>query len=289
MGSVLMGAQEAFPKKQQILGGLLQKDFEKERPEHIIHFNNGRGPKEYIHRYLIPPMDDIFILRVANRKQLQIVGEDLRAKLVDDYQNCIVMIDNREGIQRILIESKKAAFRDVKQVAAILEYTFNTFLRQYSLAIHLQHLKDSGTFWQVVRDRRSYPLGFYKVRFKLPYPNLERLRKVYDRLFSQAQKSFNCSLEMNFTNPNGELNLNEKDPYQKELLEWYMNDAGGDIALYAITAKRQPIQIGKDSFRTVTISTTTIQRLPEDAVNKDLFGSAAFDEVKAKLKTGINS
>ena len=103
----------------------------------------------------MPPTDDIVIMRVANRKHLQIVDENLKPKQVDDYQNCIVMIDNRDGIQRILIENKKAAFRDVKQVAGILEYTFNKLLARYSLMIKLNHLKNPQTFWHVANDKRS--------------------------------------------------------------------------------------------------------------------------------------
>ena len=287
MESVLMSASEAFPRKQEIFGDILLKDFKKEKIEDIIHFKNGEGPKEYIHRHLMPPTDDIVIMRVANRKHLQIVDENLKPKQVDDYQNCIVMIDNRDGIQRILIENKKAAFRDVKQVAGILEYTFNKLLARYSLMVKLNHLKNPQTFWHVANDKRSYPKGFYRMLLKLPYPNLERLRKVYDRLFSQAQQSFNCRLDMNFTSPNGEVRLDEKDPYQKEAIDWFLKDAGGDAVLYSNVAKKHPIPVGKDSFRVITVSSTTIQRVTEDAVNNDLFGSAAFDEVKEILKTGI--
>jgi len=288
MEFVLMSAVEAFPRKQEIFGEILKNDYKKDKTEDVIHFNNGHGPKEYIHRHLMPPTDEIVIMRVANRKHLFIVDENLKPKQVDDYQNCIVMIDNRDGIQRILIENKKAAFRDVKQVAGILEYTFNKLLARYCLAIKLNHLKNPQTFWHVANDKRSYPKGFYKVTFKLPYPNLERLRKVYDRLFSQAQKSFNCRLDMNFTNPNGEVRLDEKDSYQNEAIDWFLKDAGGDVVLYSNMAKKHPIPVGKDSFRAITVSSTTIQRVTEDAINNDLFGSAAFDEVKQKLKTGID-
>ena len=89
MESVLMSASEAFPRKQEIFGDILLKDFKKEKIEDIIHFKNGEGPKEYIHRHLMPPTDDIVIMRVANRKHLQIVDENLKPKQVDDYQNCI--------------------------------------------------------------------------------------------------------------------------------------------------------------------------------------------------------
>ena len=287
MESVLMSADEAFPQKQKILGEILNRDFKKEKAIDVIHFTNGHGPKEYIHRHLMPPTDDIVIMRVANRKTQTIVDAELREKRVDDYQNCIVMIDNRSGIQRILIENKKTAFRDVKSLANILEYTFNCLLRQYSLVISLDHLQDSRKFWQYANDRRTYPMGFYRICFKLPYPNLERLRKVYDRLFSQAQKSFDSRLDMDFTNPNGQVRLDENDPYQKEAIKWFMEDAGGDVILYSNMAKNSPIVVGKNSFRAITVSNTTIQQVTEDAVNNDLFGSAAFDEVKQKLKTGI--
>lgn len=105
MESVLMSADDAFPQKQKIFGEMLIKDFKKEKSVDVIHFNNGHGPKEYIHRHLMPPTDGIVIMRVANRNTQTIVDESLREKKVDDYQNCIVMIDNRPGIQRIRGES----------------------------------------------------------------------------------------------------------------------------------------------------------------------------------------
>lgn len=289
MEYALMSATEAFPRKQEILNDILHKDFKKGKKEDIIHFKNGEGPKEYIHRHLIPPTDSIYIMRIANRKHLQIVDENLKPKQVDDYQNCIVMIDNRDGIQRILIENKKIAFRGVKQVAGIIEYTLNKLLERYSLTIRLNQLKNPQAFWNVVNDKRTYPQGFYRIVFKLPYPNLERLSKTYDRIISQARQSFNSRLEMSFTSPNGEsVRLDEKDPYQREVFDWLLGDAGADVALYSNMAKKQSIPVGKDSYRAVTISTSTIQRVTEDAASNDLFGSAALGEVKQKLKTGID-
>ena len=287
METVLMSADEAFPQKQKIFGEMLNKDFKKEKTVDVIHFTNGQGPKEYIHRHLMPPTDDIVIMRVANRKTQTIVDENLREKQVDDYQNCIVMIDNRPGIQRMLIENKKVAFRDVKSLANILEYTFNRLLRPYSLVISLDHLQNSRQFWQYAKDRHSYPKGFYRISFKLPYPNLERLRKVYDRLFSNAQKSFDSRLNMDFINPEGKVRLDENDPYQKEAIKWFMEEAGGNVTLYSNEAKKTPIHVGENSYRAITVSNTIIQKVTEDAVNNDLFGSSALDEVKRKLKTGI--
>jgi hypothetical protein len=288
MESVLMGSEESFPRKQEIFGGLLREDFHRKKPENTIHFTNGRGQKEFIHRHLIPPTDDIVIMRVANHKLQTIVDAELKEKQVDDYQNCIVIIDNRPGIQRMLIENKKAAFRDVKMLACILEHTFNRLLRRYSLNVSLDHLQDSRLFWQYANDRRSFPTGFHRIRFRLPYPNLERLRKVYDRLFTKARESFDCRLDMDFTNPDGEVRLQEKDPYQHEAIKWFMEEAGGSVILYSNQAKRTPIQVGRDSFIAVSVSDTVLKRVIEDVANGTLFGSAALDKIKKTTKTGID-
>ena len=288
MNTVMMSAEEAFPQKQGIFGEFLDKDYKKATSEDVIHFKNEHGPKEYIHRHLMPPTDDMVIMRVANRKTQTIVDIELKEKQIEDYQNCIVIIDNREGIQRILIENKKQAFSDVRQVANILTYTFNQLLVRYSLKIRLEHLQDDRVFWQYVNDRINYPKGFHKVSFKLPYPNLERLKKTYDRLLNKARESFGTGVDMDFVAPEGgQVRLDEKDPYQKETIGWMMNDAGADIKLYSNASKKTPIPVGRNSFRVVTISNSIINHVSEDAAGGDLFGSTALDEVKQKTKTGI--
>jgi len=289
MNRDVMSADEAFPKKQEIFGELLQKDFVKANQEDVIHFRSKAGIKEYIHRHLMPPTDDITVMRIANRRTQTIVDVDLNEKCVDDYQNCIVIIDNRPGIQRILIENKKTAFADVKQVEGILTNTFNQLLLRYGLVMSLYHLQDDRVFWQCVSDNRLYPQGFYKISFHLPYPNLERLKTVYERLFNKARESFDTRINMDFVAPKGgKIRLDENDSYQKETIGWLMADAGADIKLYSNDSKKSPIPIGRESFRVVTISNPTLLRLSEDAVNGDLFGSPALEEVKRVTKTGID-
>lgn len=288
--TVVMHADEAFPKRQDIFGEILLRDYQKTKSEDIIHFKNAQGLKEYVHRHLMKPTDDIVIMRVANRKTQTIVDSELMEKKIEDYQNCVVMIDNRPGIQRILIENKKAVFNDVKQVAKILEFTFNQLLPRYSLKIRLEHLQNKRAFWQYAYDRQTYPNGFHKISVHLPYPNLERLKKVYDRLFGQARDHFDSKIDFDLVAPEGgQIRLDEKDSYQSGLIEYLMEDAGAEVKLYSNTAKKTPIHVGKNSFRVVSIRDTTIRRITEDSANGDLFGSSALDEVKSKLKTGIDS
>ncbi len=282
-----MEADDAFPIRQEILDEVINKDFLKEKP---VVFKSKRSDKEYIHKYLIPPTDNIFIIKVANRRMTTIVTQDLKDIQTDDYQNCLVIIDNRKGIQRILIEQKKAAFQDVKQVADIITHTFNKVLEKYHLVIELMHLQEPRVFWEFVNDKRSYPTGFYKISFHLPHLNLERLKKVYDKMLIKSREVFGGDLAWSHkANKNGMLPLDEKNEFQKALIDWMMSEVGSEnIKLYPNISKRKAIVVGENSFLTLTISDTVIKKLPEDAASGDLFGSKALDEVKIKTKTGID-
>jgi hypothetical protein len=283
-----MAAEQSFPQRQIILNTILKEDFNNEK--HLYFRSKYSGDKEYIHLHLIPPTEDIVIIRIANKRTTTIVTEELKEKQEDDYPNCIVIIDNRPGIQRILIENKKTAFQDVKQLANILKYTFDRELRNYNLGIELMHLQDPRAFWQFANDRRSYPDGFYKITFHLPHLNLERLKKVFDKVLILSREVFDSDLEWSYkAQQGGELPLDENNEYQKALIDWMMGEVGSEnIKLYSNVQKRKAIIVGRESFLAVGISDAIIRRLTEEAVNGDLFGSSALDEIKIKTKTGID-
>ena len=285
-----MEANEAFPLRQQLLSTLLADDYKGEQEICKIKFINGRSDKEFIHRHLMPPTDDIVVMRVANVRTATYVNKDFNENHVEDYQNCLVIIDNRPGIQRILIENKKRAFQDVKQVANILAFTFNQLLKRFSLKIELMHLQESKKFWQYVEDRRSFPTGFYRVSFHLPHLNLERLRKVYDSVLNQSRESFNSDLDWSFkANDGGQIHFDQKDERQRTLIAYMMEDVGSNnIKLFPNQNKRKAIIVGKDSFAAIGISESVIKRLEEDVRSGNLFGSAALNEIKIKTKTGID-
>lgn len=283
-----MTAGQSFPIRQTILQNIINDDFKKKKKISFVSKNS--ADKVYIHRYLIPPTDDITIMRIANKRSTTIVTKDLKEKQEDDYPNCIVVIDNRPGIQRILIENKKSAFQDVKQLANIIKYTLDLALYPYSLSIEMMHLQDPRVFWQFANDRRSYPDGFYKVSFHLPHLNLERLKKVFDKVLILSREVFDSDLEWSYkAQKGGKLQLDEKNEYQKALIDWMMREVGSEnIKLYSNAQKQRAIIVGRESFLAVGISDTVIRRLTEEAVNGALFGSSALDEIKLKTKTGID-
>lgn len=278
---------EAFAHRQEILGKLLDMDY---RQEQNIRFRSRfYDDKEYIHGYVAPPQDDVYVLRIANKRCTRIVTQDLKEQPMDDYKNCIVIIDNRPGIQRILIEDKKAAFGTTMQVSRILEYTFSLLLKHYSLQIGLMHLQNPKVFWDLTKDKRSYPEGFYKITFHVPHLNLERLRKVFDRVLVMSREVFDSDLEWSYkANDGGQLKIDEKNPYQHELIEWLMKDVGDEnIKLFANNNKRKAIVVGRDSFLSTSISDKTFRLLEEEAKTNMLF-SSAMNDIKKKTKTGID-
>ncbi len=286
-----MSADKAFPIKQEIFARLLNEDFQGVKP---IIYKNKRGDKMYIHKFLIEPRDGIFIFKVANKHTTTIVGQDLNDTHIDDYQNCLVIIDNRDGIQRVLIEQKKSAFQEVRTLVEILEWTLNKYLEKYSLEISFMHLQEPRVFWDFVNDRRTYPQGFYKITFYLPPLNLKRLSSAYNRVLTTSREVFDSDLEWSYkASKGGMLPLDEKNKKQRELIEYMMSDVGSDsgrsnIKLYSNTAKQKPILVGENSYLALLISDTTFKRLLDEAKDGDLFGSEAFEEIKRKTKIGID-
>ncbi len=286
-----MCAEESFPLKQEILDKLMIEDFE---GVNVIRYKNKRGDREYIHKFFVKPEDNIYIFKVANKHKTTIVGQDLNDTHIDDYQNCLVIIDNRDGIQRILIEQKRSAFQEVKTLVEILENTLNKYLEKYSLMISLMHLQEPRVFWDFVNDKRTYPQGFYKITFYLPPLNLKRLTSSYNKVLTTSREVFDSDLEWSYkANKGGMLPLDEKNVKQRELIEYMMGDVGSDggrsnIKLYSNTAKQKPILVGENSYQAIIISDSTFARLQEEAKNGDLFGSEALEEIKRKTKIGID-
>ena len=89
---------------------------------------------------VVKPQDEVYVMRVANVTNVTITDEHLKAKNYADYRNCLVIIDNRPGIQRIAIERKTKAFSDTKTVAGILEASLCKLLRQKLLKVKLQQV-----------------------------------------------------------------------------------------------------------------------------------------------------
>lgn len=288
-GKVYMSAEEAFPQKQQILGKLFDDDYNKKEE---IKFTGKSEKKEYTHKYLMPPTDDIIIMRVANKKIRGFINAKFERETKEDFPNCIVIIDNRPGIQRIAIEVKKHVFQKDVTLTNILEYSLSKVLRGYSLNIELLKIQNSQTFWSYVNDTQTYPQGFYKVKFRLPHINLDRLHSAIDRLVD-ATRDMRMSMDSDFSweqtaQPGGKINLSEDNEEQKRQISYMMDVVGGEsVGLVPNGNKNRTIWMNSASSFCVAISNPVFTRIQEDAAGNTLFGSPALDIIKAKTTEGI--
>ena len=96
----VVDVEESFRNRQYLLGDILLSDYNTP-----YQFENAKK-KKYWHVQVVKPQDEVYVMRVANVTNVTITDEHLKAKNYADYRNCLVIIDNRPGIQRIAIERK---------------------------------------------------------------------------------------------------------------------------------------------------------------------------------------
>lgn len=289
----IIPASESFPKRQDLFGQLLMEDYmacKEGREEGQLRFIGKKDKtKTYRHKHLMKPTDDVIVMRVANRKTITRETQDFTIEVQEDFPSCVVIIDNRPGIQRIAIEKKTRAFEIVRTVENILNATFSHYLCQYSLNFTLYQMPEPRVFWKTVNNVKLYPRGFRKVHFHLPYLNLERLTKVIDKYLTEVRRNYDSSLDWQVTaEKGGKVNLDEQNPHQNAIIKGMEQIGGNNITLYPNGKSERAVHVGKNSFLVLSLDDSVIQLLEEDMKHPNAFGSAALDKIKILMKTNID-
>lgn len=276
--------EESFAHKQEILSEILSADYHEKRR---IVFKNPKGDKIHLHHYLAPFTSDMAVMKISNRRVRTAETINFEEELREEYPACIVVIDNRPGIQRIVVEKRDQAFSNVKQVQKVLQSTLRHLLRPYGLSISIDQLHTRTAFWKVANDVRQYPLGFRRIRFHLPHLNLERLKKVMGRYLVEARESFDSDLSWILNaEEGGKLNLDENDQRQSALINVLMEDVGGDsvITLHPNGKGQRPVFVGRDNYRLGEMEESTFDKLEEgDPIDRE----KAMNEIKMFTKRYI--
>lgn len=276
---------ENFVRRQEILSELLAADCAGSRK---IVFRSPRGNKEHLHSFLTPYTDGIAVMKISNRRVHTTEKKDFTEESHNEYPACIVVIDNRPGIQRMVIEKRTQAFASVNQVRDILQTTFRRLLRPYGLSIAVDQLHTRSAFWSVANDERQYPLGFHRIRFYLPHLNLERLKQAMTSYLVSARESYDSDLSWTQTaTKGGKLKFDEKDSLQSSLVNTLMEDVGGNnvITLYPNGKGQEPVHVGMDDYRMGEIGREVFEKLKEDdPADKE----KAMDQIKCFTKRYID-
>lgn len=277
-----------FERKQEIFSDLLYNDANAGGKRIVFKARNSQ--KDYLHLFAVDPSDDFFVLRIANKQVKILTNNKLQQVYAHDFPFSTIIIDNRKGIQRILIEDKKSAFRDVRTIEKILEYTFERHLNAYGLRISLMHLQNAEDFWNYVENPIHFPQGIYRLRFILPTINLDRLAASMEEVMKVIRKSFGGILECQFTaETGGRVNVDRNDKVQYEFIRIMMEEFGSEnIIIFSNTNKRRAIKIGSSSFKTINIDSTLIDNISDSSGYKGLFTDSAIEELKKITITGID-
>ena len=246
--------EESFENRQQMFGDILQSDYHTP-----YQFESARG-KQYWHRQVVKPQDEVYVMRVANVTNVTITDEQLKSKDYADYRNCLVIVDNRPGIQRVAIERKTKAFSDTKTVAGILETSLCKLLRQKLLKVKLTAVYGTNVFWTTLND---YPDGFRKVRFHFPPLNLERLTKVMDKYLKTAREDWDSDLDFSFgANEGGVVKIDPDNERQRALVKG-ASGGGVWIEMYP-KGKRRPVYCGQNQFVVMNVDAEVFDEIVSD-------------------------
>lgn len=264
----LKEVEENFARRQACFDDVLVDDYTKTQR---IHFTNARGT-QYLHHFLLEPFKEegVYVLRILKNCRGTRHDENFKSISFDDYRSCIIIIDNRPGVQAIAIENSTSAFQSLKTIENIVERTLSHVMqRRFSLKMSLKNLYNSSRFWNIVQDKKSYPSGFRKVEFTWPKPNLERLAKRFE-FIQGLRKSTEGALTLASDAGAGKcVKLDPEDQWTKDIVE-AASDIGGEGSISLTpTGSRRKINVGKDSYRYINFKDATFTNMSPD--NPHLF------------------
>ena len=273
---VNISAKGSFEKRQEIFGNILLDDF---RGNKAVSFSYKRKP--YCHVFVTQPVDDIFVMRMSNKKTTYLTGRDFVTSAHDDYPYCIVVIDNRPGIQRILIEQKAKAFDSVSTVANIMQTTFNKLLKYWKLTISIDAIYRTSEFMNTVKQ---WPNGFRKVTLHLPPKNLERVMEDLEQTLADVREDWDAAMDISFKALKGGIvHIDPNNKRQMGFVNLGASIGGGSIEMIPAGKSQPSVWCGKDKFVTESINDGIFKEMEKGPV--DMFKEDnAIDRLKLALK-----
>lgn len=228
--SSLSCKDEDWEHRQELFGSLFEgKDFD----GNDIQFCHDETI--YIHDVLYNK-NGIIVMKIANPKKRKINNIQLTLAEVDDYPWCYAIWDNRNNIQRLLIERKPKAWPNSKNhlgtesVSKILAFNIDRWMSCKGMHFEVGDgpTYPRSTFWEVVEKN---PMGFSRVHFSFPPLNLGRLLNLADNVDAiryETGGGFDADLK---APKDGILTLSPSNPQTSSMVN--LSSAGGfDVKLY---------------------------------------------------------
>lgn len=111
---------------------------------------------------------DMIAFRIANLKTRR-VERQFKFENETEEPSLVVIIDNRDGVQKIAIEDDTKTFSDADIVSTILQNSFCEQLKYHGLQMNISREYKETEFWDFVKEHSN---SIKMVRFEFDYPNL---------------------------------------------------------------------------------------------------------------------
>lgn len=229
-GSLPSGCTDEDWEKRQ---DLFSKFLEKRLPQNKRIFASGRSTYVYETVFI---KDDVAIMKFGRLPKMKMADVQLDALNIEDYPWCYVLWDNREGMQRMLVEQKPEAWSNTKttigtnKVAKAIREIIDDWLSKKGMYFEFGDgpVYKSEIFWEYVKSIRQ---GISRVHFSFPPPNLGRLMSLV-KAIEDLNKETNGGLDVDMVAPKGsKLSLSPGNPHTESLID-FSSACGAEIKIY---------------------------------------------------------
>lgn len=275
---------EEFEKRLE----LFREFFKKDTPLEQRTFQKGKSTYVY---------DTIFIegntaiMKFGRLSKKSYTDIKLNDHKIEDYPWCYVVWDNRDGIQRMLIEQKTSAWKNTEKstgtmkVAIALKHIIDNWMsKKYGIHFEIGDgpVYKSDDFWEYVKH---YPQGFTRIHFSFPPPNLGRLMTLGDNLNTLREET-GGGVDADLKAPKGGvLKLDKDNPQTQSLIDLH-SACGKEIKAYP-KGSHAMIRISGDS-----LDNDVVMEFPDALIpiltSSSLFGKYDFDKFIEILNSAKN-
>ena len=181
--------------------------------------------------------EDLIILKIGVGRILNRNKPDFTEEEIDNWPNLLIILNNKENIQKAAIQFNRNAFSSTNTVAQLLEKTINSYLDKYFLKSHFKPIFTKQYFWDVVE---KYPAGITQACFEMISPNMSNISDSLNldlRLLNETTNTQETNLELN-SDKSSHLSFDKDDKFITSLVE-YASQGGGNITMKVKGVKKK--------------------------------------------------
>lgn len=192
---------------------------------------------------------NIIMFKLGDPKTVTLIkkeGKRFQDKSDTTSPHCMIIIDNRHGEQRILIQRKRDVFNgNTDKISAMLQFSFNKKLSKEHLYMEIGHEYPPVVFWNYIKSQAQ---GIKSIKLFIPFPNLPRISDEVDnvdKVFEQMNNDYHSSMVIQIDAAEGGVltGLDENDPRLQYFLA--ANAKCGRYALVKAAGRKSYYECGK--------------------------------------------